>query len=152
MAKNVKAGKGVEAEVTEDIKQRLELQKQLRKRASLKEVTNKLEIGPEKFKPSWTRPKLANRLVIRDNFAQQKSNFTGPKRMEGTRAPRDNTLGPQLGPSKSRPPDTLVSVKSGDALANIQNIRFGTERGVRAVNGSAAPEVYQMDEMMQEAE
>lgn len=55
------------------------------------------------------------------------------------------------GPSTARPPDPFVHAKSRDALAKIQNICGDIEGGVKAANGLALPEVFQMDEMMHEA-
>lgn len=51
LVKNVREGMEVRVELAGDIKQRLELQKKLKEQA-LKEVTDKLDIGPVKFNPA----------------------------------------------------------------------------------------------------
>lgn len=87
----------------------------------MKEVTNKLDIGPAKFKSSWTGLKLSAGIVSRDKCDQQKLNFEGLKRGESSRPLHVDNVCLTTGPSTSRPLDQLDLIKGRDDLGASQS-------------------------------
>lgn len=67
LAVGTKTGSGVAVSGHGDLKRRPKMQKKAHDR-TLKEMTNKLDIGPISFKPSWGGPKLSTGVVSRDRI------------------------------------------------------------------------------------
>lgn len=151
LVENIRAGVNVGIEVAGDIKHRTNFQKKSNEQA-LKEISNKLDVGPVKFKPNRSGLKVNVGLVLKENCGQHTSNNTGLKKGEGNGQPRVEHAGLMTSPSSSRPPDTSSSIKGEDALIAPQNSSGGFGGAVDSSNEEDSPVIVQMDVAMQEVE